>query len=151
MQCISNKDENNKFFKKGKISLKLNLGEYAFRSIIDRLKNLSSLSELEYNTDLVIDLSEVKDEKGIQTAINQKIKELKLNYSLVDGYFDMINDADLGILMQVVDDNQKFNGKRSDLILNKDLKYVGIATKSLETTIKDKLVKQFFACYIYAK
>ena len=46
----------------------------------------------------------------------------------VDAYFkDMIKNHEVSVLLLMVDDNEKSCGKRREVILRKDIKYVGIS------------------------
>jgi hypothetical protein len=136
--------------KKGKLSCKLSKGVESFIKVIDRLNNLQPLSKLNFHPDLIINLESFNDEKSMNAAFEKRKRELKEKGLNADGYYDRINDTQFGLMMQVVDDNTFFKGKRSELLLRNDLNYLGISTKSWVEKKDEKTISMFIAYFLFA-
>ncbi len=137
--------------KKGKLSCKLLKGEEAFDNIIEKLKNMSPIGPLSFQQHLVIDLTNYSDSKAVIQALDRKKKELKERGMVVNSFHDKISDPYFGVMMQVIDDNNQFNGKRSEILLKSDMNYIGISYRNLVEKLGDKQVNTFIACFLLAK
>ncbi len=137
--------------KKGKLSCKLTKGEEVFNKVIEKLNTMLPIGPLGFHQDLVIDLSDYTDSKSITQAIERRKKELRDRGMIVDGYHDKISDPAFGVMMQVVDDNNQFNGKRSEILLRNDMNYIGISYKNLVEKVGEKQINTFIACFLFAK
>jgi hypothetical protein len=109
------------------------------------------MGPLSFHQDLVIDLTPYKDTKSITLAIEKRKKELRDMGMIVDGYHDKVSDPAFAVMMQVVDDNNQFNGKRSELLLRNDMNYVGINHANLVEKVGEKQVNSYIACFLFAK
>ena len=121
------KNGNKIFYYKKQLKVKINKGEPGFRDAAKELKTRDPVQKLELKDDLCIPLpSSVSDIKNKNYLKNQ-IANIRANRR-VDAFFkDMIKNPEVSALLIMVDDNPKSCGKRRDIILRKDIKYVGIS------------------------
>ncbi len=118
-------------FEKNGTKLGLNRGVDHFNFISDKLNQRGASSPLELREDISVPVPEnfdLKDKLWQETIL----KSLKVdNGDKYSAYFiniDVGSDhPETSLLLQVVDDNKIFNGKRRENILNPDFKYVGIS------------------------
>ena len=130
---IKEKDENNPpneriLFKK-KIKAALNKGESVFKEAAQYLRSLTPLPPLEFNKDKCIPLPENEHELNDPNFLKGQVKLIRERTS-VDAFFkDFIKIPEVSGLLMFVDDNNKNEGKKRLVLLNKDLKYIGVTSK----------------------
>jgi hypothetical protein len=118
-------------FEKDGTKLGLNRGVDHFNSVANQLKERVAASPLDLREDISVPVPEnfdLKDKLWQETIL----KSLKVdNGDKYSSYFiniDVGSDiAETSLLLQVVDDNKIFNGKRRENILNPNFKHVGIS------------------------
>ena len=120
------KKEKKIIYEKG-IKVQIKRGEPAFREAVKCLKNMDKVNTLLFENNLVVPLpsseSELNDKNYLQKQI-AKIRESRK----VDAYFkDMVKDPKISALL-IVADAYGDGGKRRDIILDPDIKYVGISS-----------------------
>lgn len=127
----------------------LNKGEEAFRDCAEKLRNnIPNLPPFVLKPELTVPIPEAsadwKKNDLIANALNLVKENNKSSYS--DFLFNLdlgVSDPELSVVLQVVDDSN-FKGRRSQNLLSKDLKYVGISHAS-------KGKKSFCVYVVFAK
>ena len=123
---VKNTTRTSKVFKKY-LKIKLKIGEPAFRNAAKILKNLEPLPALKFKQELCVPLPSSEYDIGNTHYLKNEIVKLRTNRR-VDAYFkDTINIPELSALMLIVDDIGSNSGKRRDVILRRDIQYVGIS------------------------
>jgi len=112
-------------FKK-QLNVLLKTGEPAFRHAAKILKKMEPLEPFLFRDDLCVPLPS-ESELSNKNYLKNKIANMRMNRK-VDAFFkDMIKNPEVSALLLIVDDNGVNNGKRRDIILRKEIKYVGIS------------------------
>ena len=118
--------QNKKIIFKKQLNILLETGEPAFRDAAKILKKTEPLEPFLFRNDLCVPLPSVSEINNKNYLKNQ-IANMRANRK-VDAYFkDMIKNPEISALLLIVDDNGENNGKRRDIILRKEIKYVGIS------------------------
>ena len=121
------KNGNKVFYYKKQLKVNINRGEPGFRDAAKDLKTRDPLPELEFKNELCVPLPSSKADLQNKNYLKNQINNIRSNRR-VDAFFkDMIKNPEVSALLLMVDDNEKSNGKRRDIILRKDIKYVGIS------------------------
>jgi len=125
---------------KSTVKVALNLGEPAFNSAIEVLKNTKPMDKLIYNPYLVIDLPTNENDIKSRGYLPGQIK-LKINKGIEIKSFwkDIIKDPDTCFILTIVDDSGSQSGSKRKDILDETNKYIGISSVSIGKS---------FACYI---
>ena len=123
-------DKNNptkkKLIFKKKVKVSLTRGEPAFHEAAERLRNLDPLPPLEFNGNICIPLPQNEEELKAPNYLKDQAKTLKETEN-IDIYFkDSIKLPEVSALLMVVDDNANNSKRKSNAILNKNFKYIGI-------------------------
>ncbi len=118
------------FDKKG-TRVGLNRGAEHFKTVAAQISERSSTEPLELREDISVPIPENFDLKDKQWQ-ESLLKSLKVDtgdkYSVYAINIDVGSDhPETSLLLQIVDDNKIFNGKRRENILNPNYKYVGIS------------------------
>jgi hypothetical protein len=108
----------------------LNRGVDHFKAIAGQVSERAATSPLELKEELCVPIPENFDlkDKQWQEGI---LKSLKIDNEDKFSFYAVNIDVgsehpETSLLLQIVDDNKIFNGKRRDNILNSNFKYVGI-------------------------
>ena len=120
-------------FKK-KVKVALNKGESVFYETSKRLREMISIPPLEMNNNLLINLPNTKKEIYDNKYLIKQAEKIKQKTSLEFFYKDLIKEPNISALLMVVDDTEKNDFKKRDIILNPDLKYVGINCRYIGKT-----------------
>lgn len=123
------------FYDKGngpKVSL--SYGIIKFKECIDYLNTLIPMPPLKLCPDLTVKVPKAVSDWARKEVFRDLFKEkkdiLKDKYYNFQFHFDIgYIDAEISAVLQIVDDNQTFNGARRNSILNKDLHHVGISNQ----------------------
>jgi hypothetical protein len=107
------------------------------------MADLPPCDVLEFREDLVIPLpenpKEWKDNKKIAELFGNKKKEVADKYRDCNFILDLeISNPEISLILQIIDDNP-FQGKRRENLLNPNNKYIGISCAKVKTK---------FCCYI---
>lgn len=95
---------------------------------------MKSIPPLKMDKNLLINLpNNIKDLYDNKYLIKQAEK-IKQKSSLEFFYKDLIKEPNISALLMVVDDTEKNDFKKRDIILNPDLKYVGINCRYIGKT-----------------
>lgn len=129
-------EDNKVIFDKG-TRVGLNRGINHFKTIAEQISERAPENPLELKEDLCVPIPENFDlkDKQWQEGI---LKSLKIDnedkYSFYAVNIDVGSEhPETSLLLQVVDDNKIFNGKRRDNIMNENFKYVGITYAKQKT------------------
>ena len=118
---------NKTYYYKKQLKVGLNKGEPGFRDAAKELKTRDPCQKLEFKNDLCIPLPSSVSDLQNKNYFKNQIANIRANRR-VDAYFkDMIKNPEVSALLLMVDDNEKSCGKRREVILRKDIKYVGIS------------------------
>ena len=120
-------------FKK-KVKVALNKGESTFYETSKRLREMIPIPPLEMDNNLLINLPNNKSEIYDNKYLIKQAEKIKQKTSLEFFYKDLIKDPNISALLMVVDDTEKNEFKKRDIILNPDLRYVGINCRYIGKT-----------------
>ncbi len=130
-------DKDNKYiyYQEGHPSIILNRGAEAFEKCVEILSNTTPKNELQFHSSLNLLIPENKyywtKREYLLNLISLKKSELK-NSEINAFHFDIgSEDAEISLIVQLVDDNS-FNGIRRANLLNEKYKYVGITHKETD-------------------
>jgi len=129
MEYITETMKNGKrtFYYKKQLKVNINRGEPGFRDAAKELKTRDPVEKLVFKDDLCVPLPPSNADLQNKNYLKNQINNIRSNRR-VDAFFkDMIKNPEVSALLLMVDDNEKSNGKRRDIILRKDIKYVGIS------------------------
>ena len=120
-------------FKK-KVKVALNKGESTFYETSKRLREMIPIPPLEMDNNLLINLPNNKSEIYDNKYLIKQAEKIKQKTSLEFFYKDLIKDPNISALLMVIDDTEKNEFKKRDIILNPDLRYVGINCRYIGKT-----------------
>ena len=120
-------------FKK-KVKVALNKGESTFYETSKRLREMIPIPPLEMDNNLLINLPNNKKEIYDNKYLIKQAEKIKQKTSLEFFYKDLIKDPNISALLMVVDDTEKNDFKKREVLLNPDLKYVGINCRYIGKT-----------------
>ena len=120
-------------FKK-KVKVALNKGESTFYETSKRLREMIPIPPLEMDNNLLINLPNNKSEIYDNKYLIKQAEKIKQKSSLEFFYKDLIKDPNISALLMVVDDTEKNDFKKREVLLNPDLKYVGINCRYIGKT-----------------
>ena len=118
-------------FDKNGTRVGLNRGVEHFKTIAAQISERKESAPLELREDISVPIPENFDLKDKQWQ-DSLLKSLKIDtgdkYSAYGINIDVGSDhAETSLLLQIIDDNKIFNGKRRENILNPNFKYAGIS------------------------
>ena len=129
-------------FKK-KLKVALTRGEIAFKEAADELRQLKPIKPFIFNKDILIPLPDTIEQMKDPNFLKSQAEEKKKN-SILDIYYkDLVKDPQISVLLMIVDDNGKKNGKKRYCLLNEEYKYIAINSKFIDKT--------FIAYFSFAK
>lgn len=143
-KAISNiKESNGKLIYASKLKVSLCKGEEAFNNAAEVLSLMSPVEPLVFKEELCIDCpedeGELKDTKAFMKRIIEKKKTTQL-----DAYFkDAVRDPYISTLLIIIDDSKNNAGRKRDVVLSKDYKYIAITSA--------KVGKSFCAYFTFSK
>jgi len=120
--------ENKKIVFKKQLKVALNKGEPAFRKAAIKLREYDPLPALIFKNELCVPLPTSPSEISNKNYLKNQIQNMRQR-TRVDGYFkDMVKAPDISALLMIVDDNGENTGKRRLLLMNNEIKNVGISS-----------------------
>ena len=124
-------EEQKIIFDKNGTRVGLNRGVEHFKTVAAMISDKTNSPALELMEDICVPIPENFDLKDKQWQ-DSLMKSLKIDtgdkYSAYAINIDVGSDhAETSLLLQIIDDNKIFNGKRRDNILNPNHKYAGIS------------------------
>ena len=143
LTIMNSKGEDKKIYA-GKVKVSVKEGEPAFRKAIEILKVMQPMKPLSFCEEIRVEVPEseekVKNIKTFQELLKQKKEETNIE---IDGFKDSVKDPYTSVLLLVVDDTCKNNGRKRNLILGEKYSKIGVASK--------KVGKTFCAYFTFAK
>jgi hypothetical protein len=125
----------NKIIYKQKVKVALTRGEPAFTEAAEILKNTSPRPPLEFSPKLCIPLPDTVEEIKDSGFLKSKILEMRNEGINIDYYFkDLIKIPEVAALLMIVDDNGMKSGKKRLIVLDEELKYIGVNCKFIGKT-----------------
>ncbi len=117
-------------FDDNKIKVLLNEGKKMFEDCANYLKTLSSMSELIFSDEIVLECP--KDEQNIKDInyFKEKLLEKKEKFGIEAYFKDSIKIPEISVLLMLVDDSAKNPRKKRETLLNPNFKYIGISSSS---------------------
>ena len=120
--------ENKKIMFKKQIKVGLNSGEPAFRDAAKILREIDHLYPFTFKKELCVPIPSSGADLMNPNYLKSKINIIRQNTS-VDAYFkEMVKSPKISALLMMVDDNKENSGKKRDLLLSTQLKYIGISS-----------------------
>jgi hypothetical protein len=129
-------------FKK-KVKVKLFRGEECFLEAADILTNTPPMDELKFDENIIIPLPDNERDLKNPEFIKKKVQEIKAHSNINAYYKEYIKNPEIAVLLMIIDDTEKKDGKRRKSILNKDFKNIGIDSKFIG--------KSFIARFSFSK
>lgn len=115
-------------FKK-KVKVKLYRGEQCFLEVAEILANTPPMEELKFDENIIIPLPDNEKDLKNPEFIKKRVEEIKFHSNINAYYKEYIKNPEISVLLMIIDDNEKSNGKKRKSILNKDFKKIGIDSK----------------------
>ena len=133
----NNKDDitKNKIIYKKKVKVALTRGEIAFHEAAEELRNTEPLPPLEFSAGLCIPLPDKEEEIKDSTFLKNQVLELRKEGINIDVFFkDLVKIPEVSALLMIVDDNGMKSGKKRLIVLDEELKYIGVNCKFIGKT-----------------
>ena len=121
--------ENGKYVFKKKVKVLLTRGEDAFREAATILSNTPPMRELIRSEELKIPLPNSNSELSNNSSFKQSVISIQQNNNVSVYFRDHIKNPEIGILLMIVGDTDKNQGKKRNAILNPKYKKIGIDSK----------------------
>lgn len=115
-------------FKK-KVKVKLYRGEECFLEAADILTNTPPMDELKFDKDIVIPLPDNEKDLKNPEFIRKKVEEIKSHSNINAYYKEYIKNPEVAVLLMIIDDTEKNDGRKRKSILNQEFKNIGIDSK----------------------
>ena len=131
------KNKINKFIFNSTLKVALEKGEVAFDKAIEELEKTEPMNKLIYFPKLTIPLPENENDLIKKQYLKEKISQLK--YFVKINWKENIKDPFICFLLMVVDDTKKEESMKRKCILDPEIKYIGICSKSIGKN---------FCCYL---
>ena len=131
------KNKKNILIFKSTITVGLTKGEIAFDEAIKDLENTKPMNKLIYLPELNISLPDNENDLIKKNYLKEKVNELKHNVKI--HWKEIIKIPEICFLLMVVNDSKKEIAMKRKSLLDPDLKYIGICSKTIG---KD------FCCYL---
>ena len=129
-------------FKK-KVKVKLYRGEECFLEAADILTNTAPMDELKFDENIIIPLPDNEKDLKNPEFIKKKVEEIQSHSNINAYYKEYIKNPEIAVLLMIIDDTEKNDGKKRKSILNKDFKNIGIDSKFIG--------KNFIAHFSFSK
>ena len=129
-----NGEERKKIIFKKKVKVALTRGEPAFIEAAQILRTMHPMEPLEVKEELKIPLPETEGEIKDSSFLRERVREMQPRNKINLFYKDLIKDPDVGILLMIVDDSLKNDGKKRRAVLNPNYKFIGINSRFVKKT-----------------
>ena len=124
----------------GKIKIGLINGQKAFDNAINYLKKVKPMQKLIFNPYITVQLPRTESEIKYKNDLRLKVENMVNDEISIKSYWrDVIKDPELSFLMIIVDDNGGQSGMRRKVLLDPNMKYIGINSIDINGT---------FVCYL---
>lgn len=121
----------------GICNIGLKKGEDQFNPTLDILKNFEGMLDLQWRSDLIIEIPDKISEWTKRENITKILSEVEKTgkYKQIGFHYDFgIKNALLSVILQIVDDSP-FRGNRRTNIMNSSYEYIGISCKEINGNI----------------
>lgn len=110
-----------------KLKVALNQGESAFDKAIEFLKTTEPMLPLRYKEELEIPLPEDSKELNDPEYSKRKVQEIREKHNLNIYFREHIKNPEIAVLLMIVDDSEKYPGKKRKTLLNKNFSKIAIS------------------------
>ena len=125
-------NKSNKLIYKKHIKVALSEGLPAFEEAISILKTTKPMNKLIFEPKLVVKLPETEEDLINKKYFKLEIKKMKEKGIPIKAYWrDIIKEPETSFLMMIVDDTGIKAGLKRKDILDPNMKYIGICSKSI--------------------
>ena len=133
-------NKSKKLIYKKNVKVALSEGIPAFQEAISILKICKPMNKLIFEPKLMVKLPDNEDDIINKKYFKSEIKKMKSKGIPIKSYWrDIINEAETSFLMMIVDDTGMKSGMKRNDILDPDMKYIGICSKS---------IGKYFICFL---
>ena len=133
-------NKSKKLIYKKNVKVALSEGIPAFQEAISILKICKPMNKLIFEPKLMVKLPDNEDDIIDKEYFKSEIKQMLNNGIPIKSYWrDIINDPETSFLMMIVDDTGIKSGMKRNDILDPNMKYIGICSKS---------IGKYFICFL---
>ena len=133
-------NKSKKLIYKKNVKVALSEGIPAFQEAISILKICKPMNKLIFEPKLMVKLPDNENDIINKEYFKSEIKKMKSKGIPIKSYWrDIINEAETSFLMMIVDDTGMKSGMKRNDILDPDMKYIGICSKS---------IGKYFICFL---
>ena len=127
IENIKHEESSNKIIYQKNIKILLHKGEDAFREAAEILKKEANMPPLELKDDICIPFPKFQEDFNNPNYLKDQVELIKKKNKINAYYIDRIIDPDICVLLMIVDDTIKSPGRKREVLLNKEFKYIGIS------------------------
>ena len=133
-------NKSKKLIYKKNVKVALSEGIPAFQEAISILKICKPMNKLIFEPKLMVKLPDNEDDIINKEYFKSEIKKMKNKGIPIKSYWrDIINEPETSFLMMIVDDTGMKSGMKRNDILDPNMKYIGICSKS---------IGKYFICFL---
>ena len=133
-------NKSKKLIYKKNVKVALSEGIPAFQEAISILKICKPMNKLIFEPKLMVKLPDNEDDIINKEYFKSEIKKMKSKGIQIKSYWrDIINEPETSFLMMIVDDTGMKSGMKRNDILDPNMKYIGICSKS---------IGKYFICFL---
>ena len=133
-------NKSKKLIYKKNVKVALSEGIPAFQEAISILKICKPMNKLIFEPKLMVKLPDNEDDIINKEYFKSEIKKMKSKGIPIKSYWrDIINEPETSFLMMIVDDTGIKSGMKRNDILDPNMKYIGICSKS---------IGKYFICFL---
>ena len=133
-------NKSKKLIYKKNVKVALSEGIPAFQEAISILKICKPMNKLIFEPKLMVKLPDNEDDIIDKEYFKSEIRKMISEGIPIKSYWrDIINDPETSFLMMIVDDTGKKSGMKRNDILDPNMKYIGICSKS---------IGKYFICFL---
>ena len=133
-------NKSKKLIYKKNVKVALSEGIPAFQEAISILKICKPMNKLIFEPKLMVKLPDNEDDIIDKEYFKYEIRKMISEGIPIKSYWrDIINDPEISFLMMIVDDTGKKSGMKRNDILDPNMKYIGICSKS---------IGKYFICFL---
>ena len=133
-------NKSKKLIYKKNVKVALSEGISAFQEAISILKICKPMNKLIFEPKLMVKLPDNEDDIINKEYFKSEIKKMKSKGIPIKSYWrDIINEPETSFLMMIVDDTGMKSGMKRNDILDPNMKYIGICSKS---------IGKYFICFL---
>ena len=133
-------NKSKKLIYKKNVKVALSEGIPAFQEAISFLKICKPMNKLIFEPKLMVKLPDNEDDIIDKEYFKYEIRKMISEGIPIKSYWrDIINDPETSFLMMIVDDTGKKSGMKRNDILDPNMKYIGICSKS---------IGKYFICFL---